>query len=148
MQFALAAGEGATLRLRLGGKTGPEAGRSLDVVARILAIGRNLVQRGIGFTAPAGTAAALEIAGNIVIINDVRGQVFSPTCFTDLGIDPGAQKALVVKSTQHFREQFEPIAREILYCETPGALSLDLDPARYRNLDRPIWPVDDVSYAS
>lgn len=148
VQFALAAGEGAMLRLRLGGKTGPEAGQPLDVTARVGAIGRNLVQRGLGFTAPAGTAIALEIAGNLVVINDVRGQVFSPTCFTDLGISPGTQRALVVKSTQHFREQFEPIAREILYCETPGALSLDIDPGRYRNLQRPIWPVDEVGYAA
>lgn len=147
VRFAQAAGEGASFRLRLGGKTGPEAGRPLDVTARVLAIRSGLVQCGIGFTAPAGTAMALEIAGNIVIVNDVRGQVFSPTCFTDLGIDPAAQRALVVKSTQHFREQFEPLAREILYCETPGSLALDLDPTKYRNLPRPIWPVDDVEYA-
>lgn len=148
LRFAEAAGEGARLRLRLGGKTGPEAGRPLDVTARVLAVRSGLVQSGIGFTAPAGTAAALEIAGNIVIVNDVRGQVFSPTCFTDLGIDPAAQRALVVKSTQHFRAQFESLARTILYCETPGALALDLDPTRYANLRRPVWPLDDVGYSA
>lgn len=146
LRFAEAAGEGARLRLRLGGKTGPEAGRPLDVTARVLAVRSGLEQRGIGFTAPAGTAAALEIAGNIVVVNDVRGQVFSPTCFTDLGIDPAAMRALVVKSTQHFRAQFEPLARAIVYCETPGALALDLDPAKYANLRRPMWPLDDVGY--
>ncbi|MBY0396497.1 MAG: MlrC C-terminal domain-containing protein, partial [Thermoleophilia bacterium] len=146
LRFAEAAGEGATFRLRLGGKTGPEAGRPLDVTARVLAVRSGLEQRGIGFNAPAGTAAALEIAGNIVVVNDVRGQVFSPSAFTDLGIDPAAQRALVVKSTQHFRAQFEPIAQAILYCETPGALALELDPARYANLPRPVWPLDDVDY--
>ncbi len=146
VRFAEAAGEGATFRLRLGGKTGPEAGRPLDVTARVLAIRSGLEQRGIGFTAPAGTAAALQIAGNIVVVNDVRGQVFSPTCFTDLGFDPAAWRALVVKSTQHFRAEFAPIAREIIYCETPGALALDIDPARFANLPRPLWPLDDVRY--
>lgn len=146
VQFAQMAGEGGVLRLRLGGKTGPEAGRPLDVTARVLALKDNLSQVGIGFTAPVGAAAALEIEGNIVIVNDVRGQVFSPTCFSDLGVDIGAQRAVVVKSTQHFYDQFGPLAREILYCETPGALALDIDPSRYRNLRRPLWPLDPVDY--
>lgn len=146
LRFAEAAGEGALFRLRLGGKTGPEAGLPLDVEARVLALRTGLEQRGIGFTAPVGNAAALAVAGNIVIVNDVRGQVFSPSCFADLGIDPTDQRALVVKSTQHFREQFEPLARAIVYCETPGVLALDIDPARYRNLPRPLWPLDTVDY--
>lgn len=146
VQFAQAAGPGGVIRLRLGGKTGPEAGAPLDVEARVLSVRTNLMQRGIGFTAPAGTAAALQIDDNIVVINNVRGQVFSPACFIDMGIDPARQRALIVKSTQHFREQFEPLAREIFYCETPGALALTIDPSKYRNLARPIWPVDDVSY--
>jgi microcystin degradation protein MlrC len=146
VQFAQMAGEGGVLRLRLGGKTGPEAGRPLDVEAKVLDLRDNLSQHGIGFTAPIGAAAALEIEGNIVIINDVRGQVFSPTCFTDLGVDIAAQRAVVVKSTQHFYAQFEPLAQAVLYCETPGALALDIDPSRYRNLRRPIWPLDAVDY--
>ncbi len=148
VRFAEAAGEGGTLRLRIGGKTGPEAGRPLDVQARVLALRSGLSQRGLGFLAPLGAAAALEVAGNVVVVNDVRGQVFSPSCFTDMGIDPQAHSAIVVKSTQHFRDQFEPLARGIMYCETPGSLALDIDPARYRNLRRPIWPLDDVELSA
>ena len=145
-QLAAAAGVGTTFRLRLGGKTGPRAGRPLDVEATVLAIGRGLSQFGIGYRAPTGLNVALEIAGNIVVVNDVRGQVFSPTCFTDLGVRPADQRALIVKSSQHFREQFEPIAREILYCETPGSLALDINSADYGKLRRPVWPLDDVDF--
>jgi microcystin degradation protein MlrC len=148
VEFATIAGVGTTFKLRLGGKTGPQAGRPLDVVATVLAIRCNLTQFGIGFSAPMGTVAALEIAGNIVIVNDVRGQVFSPTCFTDLGVELSRQRAIIVKSTQHFHDQFEPLAREILYCETAGSLSLVVDPASYRHLRRPIWPVDDVVFVA
>ena len=147
VQFAQMAGEGGALRLRLGGKTGPEAGRPLDVKAKVLALKSDVSQQGIGFTAPVGAAAALEIEGNIVIVNDVRGQVFSPSCFHDLGVDVAAQRAVVVKSTQHFHAQFEPLAQAILYCETQGALALDIDPDRFRNLRRPMWPLDEVDYA-
>jgi microcystin degradation protein MlrC len=145
-QLAAAAGVGTTFRLRLGGKTGPHAGRPLDVEATVLSIGRDLSQFGIGYRAPTGLNVALGIAGNVVIVNDVRGQVFSPTCFTDMGVSPSNQRALIVKSSQHFREQFEPIAREVLYCETPGSLALDIDPAGYLKLRRPVWPLDDVEF--
>ncbi|NIB43593.1 M81 family metallopeptidase [Pseudomaricurvus alkylphenolicus] len=143
-QFAAAAGEGASLRLRLGGKTGPEAGTPLDVKAKVLKVEEGLEQVGLGFVAPHGLSAALEVEGNVVIVNSIRNQAFSPSCFTDFGIDPHSMRALIVKSTQHFYEQFAPLAEKIFYCETPGGLSLEIDPANYQHLPRPIWPLDEL----
>lgn len=145
-RFAADGGVGAKLNLRVGGKTGPYAGRPVDVCAEVLAVGRDMKQLGIGLEQPTGVNVALGIEGNVLVINDTRGQVFSPSCFTDLGVDLGAQRAVVVKSTQHFRAQFEPLARGIFYCETPGSLRLDIDPSTYRHLRRPVWPVDEVAY--
>jgi microcystin degradation protein MlrC len=145
-QFAAAAGEGARLAMRIGGKTGPRAGNPIDAEVRVLRIGRDMRQFGLGFEARTGLNAMLEVAGNLVVVNDIRGQVFSPTCFTELGINFADWKAFVVKSTQHFRDQFAPLAREVLYCETPGSLSLALDPSLFQNLNRPVWPFDDVTY--
>lgn len=145
-QFASNAGVGAKLNLRVGGKTGPYAGQPIDVQAEVLAAGRDMKQLGIGLEQPTGLNVALGIEGNLLVINDVRGQVFSPSCFTDLGIDLSAQRAVVVKSTQHFRDQFAPLARGIYYCETPGSLRLDIDPSAYRHLRRPLWPLDEVAY--
>lgn len=145
VDMAEGAGAGAEFNLRLGGKTGPRAGQPLDVVARVAALRKDLYQTGIGFHVPLGRVAALEIAGNMVVVCTVRGQIFSPTCFTDIGVMPNANRALVVKSSQHFYEQFAPLAREVLYCNTPGSLTLTFDPADYRKLRRPIWPIDAVS---
>jgi microcystin degradation protein MlrC len=144
--FAKDAGVGGRFRARLGGKTGPEAGDPVDVEAKVLAIVPDARQMGLGFVTPMGLTAALEIAGNIVVVNTIRGQVFSPTVFSDLGVDVAAQRALVVKSTQHFHAQFQPIASDILYCETPGSMALALQPVRYKKLRRPIWPLDDVAF--
>lgn len=141
-ELAADAGPGSEFQLRLGGKTGPYAGAPLDVYARVLAVKDDLHQFGIGFRAPIGRAAALEVTGNIVVVCTVRGQVFSPTCFTDLGIDLAGIRAVVVKSSQHFYEQFAPLARDIFYCETPGSMPLTFDPNNYTKLPRPIWPID------
>lgn len=144
VEFAVSAGVGAHLKLRLGGKTGPFAGRPLDVEARVAAVIEDMHQSGIGFHVPVGTAVALEIAGNTVVACTIRGQIFSPTCFEELGISPSATRVLIVKSSQHFRDQFAPIAREILYCETPGLMTLAFDPNHYTSLRRPMWPFDPV----
>ena len=36
--------------------------------------------------------------------------MFSPDCFTELGIDAASKRFVVVKSTQHFRAHFDAIA--------------------------------------
>ncbi len=143
-QFAADAGADAELSLRLGGKTGRHAGQPLDVKARVLKVTTGLVHSGIGYDCPLGLCVALEIDGNVVIVNDVRQQVFSPSCFTDLGVDLSTCKALVVKSSQHFYDQFASLAEAVFYCETPGLLTLDVNPGHYTRLPRPVWPVDEI----
>lgn len=145
VNFAEAAGIGATFNLRLAGKTGPMAGDPLDVEVCVLDVVEGLNQFGIGYCAPLGKVAKLSVAGNIVLVNNIRGQVFSPSCFTDFGIEFENLRAVVVKSTQHFRDQFEPLCREVLYCDTPGSISLNnIDPANYRQMPSPMWPFDDI----
>ena len=144
VRFAGDVGVGGSFALRLGGKTGPQAGRPLDVYAKVIAYRDNMSQKGLGYTHPIGSAVALEFNGNIAVACTVRGQVFSPSCFTDLGIRLEDHRAFVVKSSQHFYAQFEPHAREIIYCDTPGGLSLDIRAENYTDLQRPVWPLDDV----
>jgi microcystin degradation protein MlrC len=145
-QFAADAGVGARLQVRLGGKTGPRAGAPLDVQARVLAVRAELAQIGLGFAWPMGLTAALEIAGNVVVVCSARGQVFHPSCFTDVGVDPASMRALVVKSSQHFHEHFAPLAREVLYCETPAAMPVDVRGVPYAKVLRPVWPLDPVVF--
>lgn len=146
--FAHDAGAGATIALRLGGKTGPFAGAPVDVRATVLAVRDDAVQRALGLELALGRSAALDLGGVVVIVNSERQQVFSPSCFTDHGIDPAAMRAVVVKSAQHFHAAFAPIAREVLYCEAPGVMNRFYPPDRFDRVPRPIWPIDDIAWAS
>lgn len=144
VQMAFDLGEGARFGMRLGGKCGPSSGAPVDAMVKIVRLKRDMAQIGIGYTHPIGDAALLEVDGNFIVICTTRGQVFSPSCFTDLGLDLSVMTGVVVKSTQHFYDQFAPIASQIVYCETHGAMTLDFQPDLYKRAPRPIWPLDEI----
>jgi len=141
---AFAAGVGATLRLRVGGKTGTASGQPLDVVATVVALRRGLVQRWPqvdGFTdVPAGDCAALRIDGVTVVVNSLREQAVGLNLFTDLSIDPSGLRAIVVKSAHHYRAAFGPIASEMISVNTPGALRQDLTALEFARADLNRYP--------
>lgn len=59
-----------------------------------------------------------------------------------LGVDPLAKKILAVKSRNHFRAEFEQIARRTICLAAPGARSTDYTTIPYSRLQRPKWPLD------
>jgi len=57
-----------------------------------------------------------------------------------LGVELAKLKGVVVKSTNHFVDGFAPVAREILYVDTPGALRPDMANIPYKVFEGPYWP--------
>lgn len=136
-RIAADAGVGARLPLRVGGKVGPMSGNPVDIEAEVLCVRDDAKQCVLGTvpTDPLGLAVALRAGGIDIVVNSHRQQVFSTECFTELGIDLAAKSLVVVKSTQHFRARFDPVASATLYCDAPGTLSLDLSGFVYRAID-------------
>lgn len=134
------AGEGATLELRIGGKVGKVSGEPLDLTVKIRRIASDITQR-FGPT-PLGIGDAVWVsAGSVdIVLNTVRTQTFHPECMTALGLDPARKKIVVVKSSNHFRAGFEPIASEILYVGAPGALQPRFEDLQFTKLTKPYWP--------
>lgn len=134
------AGVGATLQLRLGGKTSQASGDPLDITAQVKAIKPDMWQM-MGETGmPMGTGVLLDLGGVHVVINNNRSQVFHPSCFRDLGLDLEAQKIIVVKSSQHFYAGFAPIAKEVIYIRGPGAVTPDFANIPFTKRDPNYWP--------
>lgn len=144
VRIASDAGVGARLPLRIGGKVGPASGEPVDVLAEVLAVRADARQPGIGGQGsdPLGAAVAIRANGIDIVLNSIRQQVFSPECFTELGIDVRRKRLVVVKSTQHFRAGFDPLAGATVYCDAPGTLNGNLAKLPYRHLRRPMWPLD------
>jgi microcystin degradation protein MlrC len=145
---AFAAGAGARLDLRLGGKLGPTSGDPLDLTVQVRGVVPDLMQRWPQKSGQidyrCGDCACLTCDGLDIVVSTVRVQVLGLEVFTAFGLDPTALDLIVVKSSNHFRAALEPVAGEILYMSTPGALGFDFPAIPYRRLDRRKYPfVDD-----
>jgi microcystin degradation protein MlrC len=120
------AGVGARLSVRIGGKCGPSSGNPADLNAVVRSVREAHDQAGLGASRSAmGLSVWLEVGGVDVVVNSIRTQTFAPDAFTGLGIDLSAKRLIAVKSSQHFRGHFAPIADHIIQCATPGAIQMD-----------------------
>ena len=140
--FCLAAGEGARIQLRFGGKAGPDGGAPIDAEVDVIRAVEEGWQSFGRSRVTLGPAALVRLVGTTidVILNTNRTQTFEPDIFTNLGIDPMAKAILLVKSTNHFHAGFAPIAAEIVYIDAGAPYPSNPRVTAYRKLDRPIWP--------
>lgn len=154
VQLCFAAGEGAEMLLRFGAKSAPLTGEPADALVRVVKLSADAEMRFGESVVPFGPAARIALLddrgserGIEVILNTVRAQSYDPSLFTALGIDPLAQKILVIKSTNHFYAAFQPIASEILYCSAGRPYPNDPATNPYRLVRKDIWPRLDDPFA-
>ncbi|POF62828.1 microcystin LR degradation protein MlrC-like protein [Novacetimonas maltaceti] len=143
VSFCEAAGIGACLHLRIGGKAGPGGGDPIDVEVEVRNVTSAAWQSFGESQVPLGASAVVRIAGTRIdiILNTNRTQCFEPDIFSNLGIDPVAKDVLVVKSTNHFHAGFVGIASEILYVDAGTHYPSDPKRTKYTRLTRRIWPI-------
>jgi microcystin degradation protein MlrC len=143
-----AAGVGSTITLDVGGKVDPSHGAPVRVTGRVRAVSEGrFVHRGPmfrGLEGRLGPTAVLEVDGIKIILISYRGQTLDPEMIRFLGIDPLAEKILVVKSSIHYRAAFEPIAHTIIEVDAPGLSSSNLARFSFKRVRRPIFPLDDL----
>ncbi|HTO07634.1 MAG TPA: MlrC C-terminal domain-containing protein, partial [Myxococcota bacterium] len=84
----------------------------------------------------------LRIGRVDVLVSSRSQQVFDPEVFRMHGIDVRRAKLVALKSAQHFRAGFEPIAAGIVTADAPGLTSLRLESFPRTRTRRPIWPLD------
>ena len=143
VRFCFAAGEGAKLQLRFGGKTAVTSGQPIDADVTVVKLVRNATQTFAGTTVSMGDCAAVRIGGVDVVLISNRTQGFGPDLFGNCGIDPATRRILVVKSTNHFHAGFAPIAADVLYVDSQGPIPRDMRKVPYTRIRRPIWPLDE-----
>lgn len=141
VQHCMEAGVGARLPLRIGGKTGPASGLPVDLLVTVKAIATRHGQTGLGGHVDAlGAAAWVQGEGLDLVLVSLRSQVYARDAFSGLGLDPAACRLVVVKSTQHFLADFGPMARQVHFVATPGAIAPDFAHIAYRKARTDVWP--------
>ena len=141
------AGVGGTITVELGGKVDPRFGKPIEVTGTVthLSDGHMLIEgpmmRGVALNM--GMTATLKIGGVEVVINSRRFQNYDRNFFRAGGIEPAERAVLAVKSSQHFRAAYAPIASEIIVAdEGGGVMSNDLRKLPYTRVPRPVYPLD------
>ncbi|MEO0821661.1 MAG: MlrC C-terminal domain-containing protein, partial [Pseudomonadota bacterium] len=144
---AVAAGEGAEVTLSLGSRTDPALyGPPFETTALVeRVIDGAYVNEGpmfAGLPLSLGPSALLRMGGVRAIVATNTLQVMDLNMPRAFGLAPETLDTIVVKSAQHFRAAFAPIAREIVLADSGALASPDLTRFPFSKLRRPIWPLD------
>ena len=149
---AAALGEGALLDCGVGAKVGYAGETPVEAKWRIVRTGSG---RFTG-TGPMYGGAKFQIGPMALITDEASGvsavlaakriQANDKEMFRHVGVEPAQVPILGLKSTVHFRADFQPIAEAILCVNSPGAHVSDPAGLPYRNLRRgirlhPLGPV-------
>ncbi|PZX17096.1 microcystin degradation protein MlrC [Palleronia aestuarii] len=126
---AHAAGEGATLRIALGGRSRVAGDAPFEAEFLVERVSDG------AFTATGpyyrgrkmqmGPSACLRIGDLRIVVVSAKAQMADRAMFRQVGIVPEEEPILVVKSSVHFRADFAPVAGALLVCAAPGPMAVD-----------------------
>ncbi len=121
------AGMGATLPLLLGGKSD---GAPLAVTATVERLSDGVFTctgpMGRGNPANLGLTALLRVSSGVrVLVVTRKMQALDQAILTHIGVQPAEQKILALKSSVHFRADFQPMAAEVIVVAAPGPVVAD-----------------------
>ena len=133
--------------LTLGGKIDPAMGGGpLTLAGEVshLSNGRFIAYgpMGGGVERDYGPSMVFRVGGIDIILITNNGQAVDLGQFTSLGLDPTRYSTVAVKSMQHFRAAFAPIAREVILVDTGALCSETYTPELFDKVRRPVWPLD------
>lgn len=138
---------GDRVKVKLGGKSDPRfGGGALEIEGEICLISNGSytcdgeMLGGLSFSW--GETAVLRVGGIDVLVVSEPGSIDDLQQFRAFGIDPAAKTVVGLKSMQHFRAAFEPIAGKVIVCDSGALTTPNWEILPYRNVPRPIFPLD------
>lgn len=149
VEQAYAAGVGATIHARIGGKSNPIVGKPVEVDAVVthLSDGKFRIvgpmQNGVWQNA--GRSATLRFGGFTVVVISSRTQTFDLEMFRYNGVEPLDYQILVIKSAVHFKAAYRLVTDRIITLNLPNITSFDELEIDYKHIPHPIFPFDPVS---
>lgn len=139
-------GVGGILKMKIGGYSHYLCGPPVKVSAKIMALTNGEFYydgpylKGVReFVGPTAWIKQNEVS---IILTTHKQQPIDQALCRILGLDCKEMKYLGIKSTGHFRSGFESIAGSIFNVECNGLFSQDFSKLPYKNLGRPVYPLD------
>ena len=87
--------------------------------------------------------AVLKIDG-VLILMELPDSLRYPKFFKDLGLSLWQADIVVAKNLFPFRIWYLPYNRKTIDVATPGTTNVNVYELHYRNIPRPIYPLDDI----
>ncbi|HEX5453310.1 MAG TPA: M81 family metallopeptidase [Stellaceae bacterium] len=147
---AIAAGIGAEISLAIGGKMAmpaiPDESRPLAVTGRVKTIShgrfRNRGPMGRGVLMDMGPSVVLDTGRVEIALISRHIEPNDINCLLSLGIDPTQKRFVMLKSRIHWRAGLRSLARAVVECAGTGVCTSDYSQLTFRNVRRPIYPLD------
>jgi microcystin degradation protein MlrC len=96
-----------------------------------------------------GRTARVVCDGIDVLVTERRRSPNDAEVWRHVGIPPERADLLVLKTVNHFRADYEPLASEIVLVDTPGSFAIDLTRFEFEHLTVPKVPLasaDEIVY--
>lgn len=140
-QAAHAAGRGVAIDVQLGGRAALPAERlgepwCGEAVVEQLGDGQFTGSGPMWGGSPIdlGPTALLRIGDVRVVVASRKMQAADQAIFAHVGVDPSATSILVLKSSVHFRADFQAMAHRVLVVASPGLVTARLEDLPYQHL--------------
>lgn len=95
-----------------------------------------------GMSSSCSSSAVIRVGGIEILLVTIPRQILDLQQFRAFGIDPQSKHVVALKSMHHFHAAFEPIAGHIIVCGSGALCTPRYDRLPYRNVPRPILPLD------
>jgi len=123
-----------TVTLTVGGKLEKMYNRPFEVTGQVIYKTEGLY----------GKTAILKSKGVHLVLTEFPAPVTHPDFYTDLGLSLWKADIVVVKNLFPFRIWFLLYNRKTVDVATPGTTNINVFELEYKNIGRPIYPLDDI----
>jgi microcystin degradation protein MlrC len=149
---AFESGAGAAINLTIGGKICTDGNPPLEFSGTVITTGENVSGKGSihsGYETQIGKVAVVERDGVQIVLIERPGKLDGPSFLEALGIDPKTKDFIVVKEGLNPLVMYKGVASRIIMVDSPGFDRQYLPALNYRNVPRPIYPLDpDMSWSA
>ena len=150
VQEMITAGVGAEVTLELGGKSAMPSigleGQPRDVTGRVRVITdgrfRNHGPMGKGILMDMGPTVVLDTGRVEIVVISKHQEPNDINAFYSVGINPYQKRYVMLKSRVHWRAGLGDLARDVVECAGTGVCTSDYNQLDFKNVRRPIYPLD------
>jgi len=150
VQEMIAAGIGTEVTVELGGKSDMPAlglkGEPRQVTGRVRVITdgrfRNRGPMGRGILMDMGPSVVLDTGKVEIVVISKYQEPNDLNAFFSVGIDPHQKSYIMLKSRVHWRAGLGDLARDVVDCAGTGVCTSDYSQLDFKNVRRPIYPLD------